>query len=93
LEGNELQIFDHEPTSEMMSPSQKFLVCQPEGTTSILSSVPYSDVVNTAKSDLPFILKVMVANVFSLMVHLLEACLSMFLYFIVIVQINVFLGA
>jgi citron Rho-interacting kinase len=58
LEGSELQVFDHEPTSEMMSPSQTFLVCRPEGTTSILSSVPYSDVVNTAKSDLPFIFKV-----------------------------------
>jgi hypothetical protein len=58
LEGNELQMFDHEPTSEMMTPSQKFLVCRSEGTTSILSSVPYSDVMNTAKSDLPFIFKV-----------------------------------
>jgi len=58
LEESELQIFDHEPTSETMVPSQKFMVCRPEGTTSILSSVPYSDVVNTAKSDLPFIFKV-----------------------------------
>jgi citron Rho-interacting kinase len=61
LEGSELQIFDHEPTSEMMTPSKKFMVCRPEGTTSILSSVPYSDVVNTAKSDLPFIFKVEVS--------------------------------
>jgi hypothetical protein len=73
----------------MMSPSQKFLVCQPGGTTSILSSVPYSDVANTAKSDLPFILKVMVALVFSL----LQACLSMFLYFFLKVPFNVLSGA
>jgi hypothetical protein len=81
LEGNELQIFDHEPTSEMMLPSQKFLVCQPEDTTSILSSVPYSDVVNTAKSDLPFILKVIVAPIPSLGVYLLQACLYVPLLF------------
>ena len=62
LEGRELQIFDHEPTSEMMTPSQKFMVCHPEGTTSILSSVPYSDIVNTAKSDLPFIFKVCIVE-------------------------------
>jgi len=62
LEGSELQIFDHEPTSEMMTPSQKFIVCRLEGTTSILSSVPYSDIVNTAKSDLPFIFKVCIVQ-------------------------------
>ncbi|KAJ9599608.1 hypothetical protein L9F63_009925, partial [Diploptera punctata] len=58
LEGNELQIFDHELTSENMSPIQTFLVCRPEGTTSIMSSVPYAEVGNTAKSDLPFIFKI-----------------------------------
>lgn len=62
LEGSELQIFDLEPTSEMMTLPQKFMVCRPEGTTSILSSVPYSDVVNTAKSDLPFIFKVCIVQ-------------------------------
>jgi hypothetical protein len=62
LEGSELHVFDHEPTSDMMNPSQKYMVCRPEGTTSILSSVPYSDVVNTAKSDLPFIFKVCIAE-------------------------------
>ncbi|XP_069684092.1 citron rho-interacting kinase isoform X2 [Periplaneta americana] len=61
LEGSELQIFDHEPTDETMCPTSTFLVCRPEGTTSILSSVPYSEVVSTAKSDLPFILKVEVS--------------------------------
>ena len=58
LKGYELQIFEQEPTSENMSPTQTFLVCRPEGTTSIMSSVPYAEVGNTAKSDLPYIFKV-----------------------------------
>ncbi|XP_068087036.1 citron rho-interacting kinase [Anabrus simplex] len=61
LQGSVLEVFDTQPTSKDAVPVSTFEVCPPEGTTSVLSAVPYSDVVNTAKSDLPYILKVEVS--------------------------------
>ncbi|XP_071448673.1 citron Rho-interacting kinase [Hetaerina americana] len=62
-QGKVLKVYDHQPTNENLSPVQSLELCAPDGVVAtVLGAVPLSEVVNTAKSDIPYILKVEISS-------------------------------
>ncbi|XP_046386936.1 citron rho-interacting kinase [Ischnura elegans] len=62
-QGKVLKVYDHQPSHENLSPVQSLELCTPDGeVATVLGAVPLSEVVNTAKSDIPYILKVEISS-------------------------------
>ncbi|XP_066500859.1 citron Rho-interacting kinase isoform X3 [Hoplias malabaricus] len=57
LEGNKVLTYESEPREESVKPVDVFDLCVPEGEVIVHSAVGGSELTNTAKSDVPFVLK------------------------------------
>ncbi|KAG8455787.1 hypothetical protein GDO86_001833 [Hymenochirus boettgeri] len=58
LEGSKVLIFDSELKEGGQRPSEEFELCLPDGDVTVHGAVGSSELVNTAKSDVPYVMKV-----------------------------------
>ncbi|XP_036806101.1 citron rho-interacting kinase isoform X3 [Oncorhynchus mykiss] len=57
LDGTKVSIYDAEPREDSLKPEEEFELCLPDGEVTIHGAVGASELINTAKSDTPYILK------------------------------------
>ncbi|XP_058850206.1 citron Rho-interacting kinase-like isoform X2 [Acipenser ruthenus] len=57
LEGTKVMIYDSEPREEGLRPVEEFELCLPDGDVTVHGAVGASELPNTAKTDIPYILK------------------------------------
>ncbi|KAM4583042.1 citron rho-interacting kinase [Fundulus diaphanus] len=57
LDGTKLSIYDTEPTEDSLKPEEEFELCLPDGEVTVHGAVGASELINTAKSDIPYVLK------------------------------------
>ncbi|XP_068099744.1 citron Rho-interacting kinase [Hyperolius riggenbachi] len=58
LEGSKILIYDSEVKEGNQRPSEEFELCLPDGDVSVHGAVGSTELVNTAKSDVPYVMKV-----------------------------------
>ncbi|KAI2665092.1 Citron Rho-interacting kinase [Labeo rohita] len=57
LDGTKLSIYESEPTEDSVKPQEEFELCLPDGEVTVHGAVGASELINTAKSDIPYVLK------------------------------------
>ncbi|KAM4613835.1 citron rho-interacting kinase [Polymixia lowei] len=57
LDGTKVSIYDTEPREDCVKPEEEFELCLPDGEVTVHGAVGASELINTAKSDIPYILK------------------------------------
>ncbi|KAI1882468.1 hypothetical protein AGOR_G00251070 [Albula goreensis] len=57
LDGTKVSLYDTEPREDSARPEQEFELCLPDGDVSVHGAVGASELINTAKSDIPYVLK------------------------------------
>ncbi|XP_038135972.1 citron Rho-interacting kinase-like isoform X6 [Cyprinodon tularosa] len=57
LDGTKLSVYDTEPTEDSVKAEEEFELCLPDGEVTIHGAVGASELINTAKSDIPYVLK------------------------------------
>ncbi|XP_019911298.1 citron Rho-interacting kinase isoform X3 [Esox lucius] len=57
LDGTKVSIYDSEPREDSLNPEEEFELCLPDGEVTIHGAVGSSELINTAKSDIPYVLK------------------------------------
>uniref|UniRef100_A0A8C5FKH6 Citron Rho-interacting kinase n=1 Tax=Gadus morhua TaxID=8049 RepID=A0A8C5FKH6_GADMO len=57
LDGTKVSVFDGEPREDCAKAEEEFELCLPDGEVSVHGAVGASELINTAKSDIPYILK------------------------------------
>ncbi|CAN9512415.1 unnamed protein product [Ophioblennius macclurei] len=57
LDGTKVSVFDTEPREDCVKPEEEFELCLPDGEVTVHGAVGASELINTAKSDIPYILK------------------------------------
>ncbi|XP_062339164.1 citron rho-interacting kinase isoform X2 [Osmerus eperlanus] len=57
LDGTKVSIYETEPREDSMKPDDEFELCLPDGDVTVHGAVGASELINTAKSDIPYILK------------------------------------
>uniref|UniRef100_A0A8C1PHL0 non-specific serine/threonine protein kinase n=1 Tax=Cyprinus carpio TaxID=7962 RepID=A0A8C1PHL0_CYPCA len=57
LDGTKLSIYETEPTEDSVKPLEEFELCLPDGEVTVHGAVGASELINTAKSDIPYVLK------------------------------------
>ncbi|XP_063067075.1 citron rho-interacting kinase isoform X4 [Engraulis encrasicolus] len=57
LDGTKVSIFEVEPRDDCVKPLEEFELCLPDGEVTVHGAVGASELINTAKSDIPYVLK------------------------------------
>ncbi|XP_026100047.1 citron Rho-interacting kinase-like [Carassius auratus] len=57
LDGTKLSIYESEPCEDSVKPLEEFELCLPDGDVTVHGAVGASELINTAKSDIPYVLK------------------------------------
>ncbi|XP_029682238.1 citron Rho-interacting kinase isoform X2 [Takifugu rubripes] len=57
LDGTKVSIYDSEPREDYINPEEEFELCLPDGEVTVHGAVGSSELINTAKSDIPYVLK------------------------------------
>uniref|UniRef100_A0A8C5E271 non-specific serine/threonine protein kinase n=1 Tax=Gouania willdenowi TaxID=441366 RepID=A0A8C5E271_GOUWI len=57
LDGTKLSIYDAEPREDCIKAEEEFELCLPDGEVTVHGAVGASELINTAKSDIPYVLK------------------------------------
>ncbi|XP_031433366.1 citron rho-interacting kinase isoform X3 [Clupea harengus] len=57
LDGTKVSIFETEPRDDSVKPLEEFELCLPDGDVTVHGAVGASELINTAKSDIPYLLK------------------------------------
>ncbi|MBN3306839.1 CTRO kinase, partial [Amia calva] len=57
LDGTKVTIYETEPREDSVKPQEEFELCLPDGEVTVHGAVGSSELVNTAKSDIPYVLK------------------------------------
>uniref|UniRef100_A0A667XYB8 Citron Rho-interacting kinase n=1 Tax=Myripristis murdjan TaxID=586833 RepID=A0A667XYB8_9TELE len=57
LDGTKVSIYDTEPREDCMKAEEEFELCLPDGEVTVHGAVGASELINTAKSDIPYVLK------------------------------------
>ncbi|XP_016411669.1 citron Rho-interacting kinase [Sinocyclocheilus rhinocerous] len=57
LDGTKLSIYESEPTEDSVKPLEEFELCLLDGEVTVHGAVGASELINTAKSDIPYVLK------------------------------------
>ncbi|XP_076867854.1 LOW QUALITY PROTEIN: citron Rho-interacting kinase [Brachyhypopomus gauderio] len=57
LDGTKVSIYESEPREDSVKPQEEFELCLPDGEVSVHGAVGTSELINTAKSDIPYVLK------------------------------------
>ncbi|XP_066515715.1 citron rho-interacting kinase isoform X2 [Hoplias malabaricus] len=57
LDGTKVSIFESEPSEDSVKPQEEFELCLPDGEVTVHGAVGASELINTAKSDIPYVLK------------------------------------
>ncbi|CAF94265.1 unnamed protein product, partial [Tetraodon nigroviridis] len=57
LDGTKVSIYDSEPREDYIKPEEEFELCLPDGEVTVHGAVGASELINTAKSDIPYVLK------------------------------------
>ncbi|XP_016109241.1 citron Rho-interacting kinase-like [Sinocyclocheilus grahami] len=57
LDGTKLSIYESEPTEDSVKPLEEFELCLLDGEVTVHGAVGTSELINTAKSDIPYVLK------------------------------------
>ncbi|XP_026099130.1 citron Rho-interacting kinase isoform X4 [Carassius auratus] len=57
LDGTKLSIYESEPTEDSVKPLEEFELCLADGEVTVHGAVGASELINTAKSDIPYVLK------------------------------------
>ncbi|XP_054641284.1 citron rho-interacting kinase-like isoform X6 [Dunckerocampus dactyliophorus] len=57
LDGTKISIYDTEPREDCVNAEEEFELCLPDGEVTVHGAVGASELINTAKSDIPYVLK------------------------------------
>ncbi|XP_029947313.1 citron Rho-interacting kinase isoform X1 [Salarias fasciatus] len=57
LDGTKVSVYDTEPREDCIKPEEEFELCLPDGEVTVHGAVGASELINTAKSDIPYVLK------------------------------------
>ncbi|XP_059404904.1 citron Rho-interacting kinase-like isoform X7 [Carassius carassius] len=57
LDGTKLSIYESEPSEDSVKPLEEFELCLPDGEVMVHGAVGASELINTSKSDIPYVLK------------------------------------
>nr|XP_055054217.1 citron rho-interacting kinase isoform X5 [Misgurnus anguillicaudatus] len=57
LDGTKVSIYESELTEDAVKPQEEFELCLPDGDVTVHGAVGASELINTAKSDIPYVLK------------------------------------
>ncbi|XP_016892257.1 citron Rho-interacting kinase isoform X4 [Cynoglossus semilaevis] len=57
LDGTKVSIYENEPREDCIKAEEEFELCMPDGEVSVHGAVGASELINTAKSDIPYVLK------------------------------------
>ncbi|XP_056260109.1 citron Rho-interacting kinase isoform X1 [Seriola aureovittata] len=57
LDGTKVSIYDSEPREDCVKAEEEFELCMPDGEVTVHGAVGASELINTAKSDIPYVLK------------------------------------
>ncbi|KAG7229745.1 hypothetical protein INR49_012541 [Caranx melampygus] len=57
LDGTRVSIYDSEPREDCVKAEEEFELCMPDGEVTVHGAVGASELINTAKSDIPYVLK------------------------------------
>uniref|UniRef100_A0A7N8XYL2 Citron Rho-interacting kinase n=1 Tax=Mastacembelus armatus TaxID=205130 RepID=A0A7N8XYL2_9TELE len=57
LDGTKVSIYDSEPREDCVKAEEEFELCLPDGEVTVHGAVGASELINTAKSDIPYVLK------------------------------------
>ncbi|XP_077078475.1 citron rho-interacting kinase isoform X2 [Siphateles boraxobius] len=57
LDGTKVSIYESEPSEDSEKPLEEFELCLPDGDVTVHGAVGASELINTAKSDIPYVLK------------------------------------
>uniref|UniRef100_A0A8C4DEV9 Citron Rho-interacting kinase n=1 Tax=Dicentrarchus labrax TaxID=13489 RepID=A0A8C4DEV9_DICLA len=57
LDGTKVSIYDTEPREDCIKAEEEFEICLPDGEVTVHGAVGASELINTAKSDIPYVLK------------------------------------
>ncbi|XP_061147532.1 citron rho-interacting kinase isoform X1 [Syngnathus typhle] len=57
LDGTKISVYDAEPREDCVNAEEEFELCLPDGEVTVHGAVGASELINTAKSDIPYILK------------------------------------
>ncbi|XP_043094170.1 citron rho-interacting kinase isoform X2 [Puntigrus tetrazona] len=57
LDGTKLSIYESEPAEDSVKAQEEFELCLPDGEVTVHGAVGASELINTAKSDIPYVLK------------------------------------
>ncbi|XP_051749878.1 citron rho-interacting kinase-like isoform X2 [Ctenopharyngodon idella] len=57
LDGTKVSIYESEPSEDSVKPQEEFELCLPDGEVTVHGAVGASELINTAKSDIPYVLK------------------------------------
>ncbi|XP_036384432.1 citron Rho-interacting kinase-like [Megalops cyprinoides] len=57
LDGTKMSIYETEPREDTVKPQEEFELCLPDGDVTVHGAVGASELINTAKSDIPYVLK------------------------------------
>ncbi|XP_067360962.1 citron Rho-interacting kinase isoform X3 [Channa argus] len=57
LDGTKVSIYDSEPREDSIKAEEEFELCLPDGEVTVHGAVGASELINTAKSDIPYVLK------------------------------------
>uniref|UniRef100_A0A3B3B8F6 Citron Rho-interacting kinase n=1 Tax=Oryzias melastigma TaxID=30732 RepID=A0A3B3B8F6_ORYME len=57
LDGTKLSVYDSEPREDCIGAEEEFELCLPDGDVTVHGAVGASELINTAKSDIPYVLK------------------------------------
>ncbi|XP_022521555.2 citron rho-interacting kinase isoform X2 [Astyanax mexicanus] len=57
LDGTKVSIYESEPREDSVKPLEEFELCLPDGEVTVHGAVGASELINTAKSDIPYVLK------------------------------------
>ncbi|XP_026204273.1 citron Rho-interacting kinase isoform X2 [Anabas testudineus] len=57
LDGTKVSIYDNEPREDSVKAEEEFELCLPDGEVTVHGAIGASELINTAKSDIPYVLK------------------------------------
>nr|XP_043879438.1 citron Rho-interacting kinase isoform X2 [Solea senegalensis] len=57
LDGTKVSVYDNEPREDCVKAEEEFELCMPDGDVTVHGAVGASELINTAKSDIPYVLK------------------------------------
>ncbi|XP_061900163.1 citron rho-interacting kinase isoform X7 [Entelurus aequoreus] len=57
LDGTKISVYDTEPREDFVNAEEEFELCLPDGEVTVHGAVGASELINTAKSDIPYVLK------------------------------------